>query len=206
MQKESAFCFKEKEELEGEVAALKHELVKAEELRMRLESFSSTLEHSLNICNNDNLELKEQLDSLSHLNDQLTEKQTAMEHRCVEIETGNNHLMEEITKLSREFGLSKEREKLGREEADRLKQKISQLEEEIRLAHEQLLSSQNVNQLTQVSMMATQTNYDELRVELERVTKEMQVKYFFCMLSVCLLLLISFYFFNRLLVWKKKNC
>lgn len=47
-----------------EVAALKHELVKAEELRTRLESFNSTLEHSLNMANIDNTETKEQLDTL----------------------------------------------------------------------------------------------------------------------------------------------
>ena len=159
------------------MAALKHELVKAEELRMRLESFSGTMEHSLNICNGENMELKEQLDNIAQINDQLTEKQTAMEQRYAEIETSNSHLMEEITKLTREFSLSKEREKLGKEEVDRGRQRIIQLEEEIRSAHEQLLSSQNVNQLTQVSMMATQTNYDELRLELERVTKEMQVDF-----------------------------
>ena len=114
------------------MAALKHELVKAEELRMRLESFSGTMEHSLNICNGENMELKEQLDNIAQINDQLTEKQTAMEQRYAEIETSNSHLMEEITKLTREFSLSKEREKLGKEEVDRGRQRIIQLEEEIR--------------------------------------------------------------------------
>lgn len=109
------------------------------------------------------------------INEQLTEKQTAMEQRYAEIETGNNHLMEEITKLTREFTLSKEREQSMKEEVDRLRIKIINLEEENRNVHQQLLGSQNVNHLTQVSLMATQTNYEEVQMELERVTKEMQV-------------------------------
>lgn len=98
-----------------------------------------------------------------------------MEQRYAEIETGNNHLMEEITKLTREFTLSKEREQSMKEEVDRLRIKIINLEEENRNVHQQLLGSQNVNHLTQVSLMATQTNYEEVQMELERVTKEMQV-------------------------------
>lgn len=58
---------KEKEELDGEVTALKHELVKAEELRMRLESFAATLEHSLTTSTADNEEIKEQLESLTQV-------------------------------------------------------------------------------------------------------------------------------------------
>lgn len=98
-----------------------------------------------------------------------------MEQRYAEIETGNNHLMEEITKLTREFTLSKEREESWKEEVDRLRLKINNLEEDNRALHQQLLGAQNVNHLTQVSLMATQTNYEELQIELERVTKEMQV-------------------------------
>lgn len=101
-----------------------------------------------------------------------------MEQRYAEIETGNNHLMEEITKLTREFTLSKEREESWKEEVDRLRAKINSLEEDNRILHQQLLGAQNVNHLTQVSLMATQTNYEELQVELERVTKEMQVTSF----------------------------
>ena len=100
-----------------------------------------------------------------------------MENRCAEIETGNNHLMEEMTKLTREFAACKDREESWREEVDRFRHKIAGLEEENRALHEQLLSSQNVNQLTQVSMVASQTSYNELQVELERVTKDMQVGY-----------------------------
>ena len=64
LRKDSASHAKEREELEGEVAALKHELVKAEELRMRLESFNNSLEHSLTVTNADNGEMKDQLDNL----------------------------------------------------------------------------------------------------------------------------------------------
>lgn len=99
-----------------------------------------------------------------------------MEQRCAEIETGNNHLMEEIGKLTREFSLSKEREQSWKEEADRLRSKINSLEEENRAAHQQILGLQNINHLTQVSLMATQTSYEEIQAELERVTKEMQVE------------------------------
>ena len=109
------------------------------------------------------------------INEQLTEKQSSMEQRYAEIETGNNHLMEEIGKLTREFTLSKEREQSWKEEVDRLRLKINSLEEETRAVHQQLLGAQNVNHLTQVSLIATQTNYEELQIELERVTKEMQV-------------------------------
>lgn len=97
-----------------------------------------------------------------------------MENRCAEIETGNNHLMEEMTKLTREFAACKDREQSWREEVDRFRSKISCLEEENRSLHEQLLSSQNVNQLTQVSIVASQTSCNELQGELERLTKEMQ--------------------------------
>ena len=38
------------------------------------------------------------------------------------------------------------------------------------------------------------------------LSTESEVKIVYCLLSVCLLLLIVFYYFNRLLVWKKKNC
>ena len=180
-----------------EVSALKHELVKAEELRTRLESFNSSLEHSLNVANVDNVETKEQIETLIQvvfvisvrrlqkcildgcyyfqINEQLTEKQSSMEQRYAEIETGNNHLMEEIGKLTREFTLSKEREQSWKEEVDRLRLKINSLEEETRAVHQQLLGAQNVNHLTQVSLIATQTSYEELQIELERVTKEMQV-------------------------------
>lgn len=64
IRKESAEFLRDREELNEEVAALKHELVKAEELRTRLESFNSSLEHSLNIANMDNVETKEQLEAL----------------------------------------------------------------------------------------------------------------------------------------------
>lgn len=64
LRKVTADFEKEKDELNEEVTALKHELVKAEELRMRLESFNSTLEHSLNTANADNAEIKDQLDGL----------------------------------------------------------------------------------------------------------------------------------------------
>ncbi len=101
-----------------------------------------------------------------------------MDHRCAEIETANNHLMEEISKLTREFNNSKEREQSWREEVDRCRLKVHSLEEENRALHEQFLSAQNVNQLTQVSMVASQTSYSELQIELERVTKEMQVCYY----------------------------
>lgn len=64
IRKESSDFLREREELNEEVSALKHELVKAEELRTRLESFNSSLEHSLNVANIDNVETKEQIDSL----------------------------------------------------------------------------------------------------------------------------------------------
>lgn len=111
------------------------------------------------------------------MNEQLTEKHSGLEQRYSEIETGNNHLMEEISKLTREFTLSKEREESWKEEVDRLRIKINSIEEENRSLHQQLLGSQNVNHLTQVSLMATQTNYEEVQIELERVTKEMQVNF-----------------------------
>ncbi|XP_046437712.1 paramyosin-like isoform X1 [Daphnia pulex] len=174
IRKESSDFLREREELNEEVSALKHELVKAEELRTRLESFNSSLEHSLNVANVDNVETKEQIETLIQINEQLTEKQSSMEQRYAEIETGNNHLMEEIGKLTREFTLSKEREQSWKEEVDRLRLKINSLEEETRAVHQQLLGAQNVNHLTQVSLIATQTSYEELQIELERVTKEMQ--------------------------------
>lgn len=97
-----------------------------------------------------------------------------MNQRYSDIETANNNLTEEITKLTKEFNASKEREQSWKVEVDNLRLKIASLEEENCDVHQQLLDSHNVNRLTQVSLMATQTSYDELRVELERVTKEMQ--------------------------------
>ena len=67
MRNEGTLFIKEKEELDSEVTALKHELVKAEELRMRLESFANTLEHSLGAANADNEEIKDQLGSLTEV-------------------------------------------------------------------------------------------------------------------------------------------
>lgn len=43
-----------------------------------------------------------------------------MERRCREIETGNNHLMEEMGKLSGEFSTAKEREENAKEERTKL--------------------------------------------------------------------------------------
>lgn len=97
-----------------------------------------------------------------------------MNQRYSDIEIANNNLTEEIAKLTREFNASKEREVSWKEEVDTLRLKIASLEDDNRDVHQQLLDAQNVNRLTQVSLMATQTNYDEIRVELERVTREMQ--------------------------------
>lgn len=72
--------------------------------------------------------------------------QTAMDHQLAAIETTNNHLMEEISKLTRE---------LWREEVNRCRPKVLSLEEENRALHEQLPSALDVNQLTQVSMGAS---------------------------------------------------
>jgi chromosome segregation ATPase len=99
-----------------------------------------------------------------------------MERRCREIETGNNHLLEEISKLSSEFNNTKEREESWRDESTKLKSRIAILEEENETLHQQVMGAQNAHQLTQVSMIATQANYDGIQVELERVTKEMQVR------------------------------
>jgi len=93
----------------------------------------------------------------------------------MEIETSNNHLTEEIAQLTVEFDLSKERERMCNEEIERLRTKISKTEEKNRSLETQLRNLQNANQLTQVSIVASQTNFDGLEMELERVTKEMQV-------------------------------
>lgn len=97
-----------------------------------------------------------------------------MNQRYTEIEVANNNLTEEIAKLTKEFNASKEREQSWKEEVDTLRFKIASIEDENRDLHQQLLDSHNVNRLTQVSLMATQTNYDEIRLELERVSREMQ--------------------------------
>lgn len=64
IRKDTTDFAREREEFTEEVAALKHELVKAEELRTRLESFNTSLEHSLNIANMDNVETKDQVETL----------------------------------------------------------------------------------------------------------------------------------------------
>ncbi len=56
----------------------------------------------------------------------------------------------------------------------KLQSRLSLLTEENEQLHQQLMGSQNAHQLTQVSLMATQANFDGLQLELERVTKEMQ--------------------------------
>ena len=63
-EKERLSLVTDKEELEVELGALKRELVKAEELRMRLESFNATLERSLQTANSDNDDMKEQIEHL----------------------------------------------------------------------------------------------------------------------------------------------
>ena len=93
----------------------------------------------------------------------------------MEIETSNNHLTEEMVQLTVEFDLSKERERTCTEEIERLRVKISRTEEENRSLETQLQNLQNASQLTQVSIVASQTNFDGLELELERVTQEMQV-------------------------------
>lgn len=109
------------------------------------------------------------------MNDQMTEKHNLMERRFMEIETSNNHLTEEMVQLTVEFDLSKERERTCTEEIERLRAKISRTEEENRSLETQLQNLQNASQLTQVSIVASQTNFDGLELELERVTQEMQV-------------------------------
>ena len=64
IRKENSDFSRERDEFIEEVAALKHELVKAEEMRTRLESFNTSLEHSLNIANTDNVETKDQVETL----------------------------------------------------------------------------------------------------------------------------------------------
>ena len=63
-EKDRLSLINQKEELEEEVLALKRELVRAEELRMRLESFSTSLEQTIHVTNADNEEMKEQLEQL----------------------------------------------------------------------------------------------------------------------------------------------
>lgn len=64
MRKETSDFAKDRDELNEEIAALKHELVKAEEMRTRLESLNETLKVSLNVANVDNAETKEQIETL----------------------------------------------------------------------------------------------------------------------------------------------
>ena len=68
----------------------------------------------------------------------------------MEIETSNNHLTEESSKLMIEFDHCKEREKLSNKEVERLRTKIDSVEEENRSLQTQLRDSLNANQLTQV--------------------------------------------------------
>ena len=63
-EKERLSLVSDKDELEEEVGALKRELVKAEELRMRMESFSHTLERTIQQTTSENEEVKEQIDHL----------------------------------------------------------------------------------------------------------------------------------------------
>ena len=98
-----------------------------------------------------------------------------MERRYREIETGNNNLMDEITKLTSEFNHSKEREEIWKEEVSKHKCKMRSLEEENDALHSQVMAEQNSHQLTQVSLIAVQTNFDALQAEFERVTKQLQV-------------------------------
>ena len=55
---------REKEEFEEDILILKRELVKAEELRMRLENFTTSLERSLSASTTENEEMKEQIENL----------------------------------------------------------------------------------------------------------------------------------------------
>lgn len=165
---------REKEEFEEDILILKRELVKAEELRMRLENFTTSLERSLSASTTENEEMKEQIENLMEINDQAADKQNIMDRRFMEIETSNNHLTEELARLTVEFELAKERERTCNEEIERARAKISTVEEENRSLETQIRNLQNANQLTQVSIVASQTNYDGLEMELERVTQELQ--------------------------------
>lgn len=111
----------------------------------------------------------------NQINDQAADKQNIMDRRFMEIETSNNHLTEELARLTVEFELAKERERTCNEEIERARAKISTVEEENRSLETQIRNLQNANQLTQVSIVASQTNYDGLEMELERVTQELQV-------------------------------
>ena len=76
--------------------------------------------------------------------------------------------------MSADFQAHKEREVAWKEETEKHRLRAVKLEDECRALHEQLMTSQNSHQITRVSMLATQANFDGLQVELDRVTKEMQ--------------------------------